>query len=188
MTSPPEPAELRVVVLLSGGADSVAMLYEIAERHPVACLSVDYGQPHREEIDHAARHAVAVGAPHLVLGVPSIEGVGDANVYPGRNGVLLALAASHALSIGAGAVAIGCNRDDWQDYLDCRPVYLHGWSGLLHQLDLILLHPNLHRTKQQVVKNALDHGWPVEDTRSCYQSGNPCGECPACRLRTAAGL
>src|SRR5688572_19272604 len=57
------------VVLLSGGLDSATTLAIARERgFACHCLSVDYGQRHRAELDAAVRVAEALGAAeHRVL-------------------------------------------------------------------------------------------------------------------------
>ncbi|HEX6005696.1 MAG TPA: 7-cyano-7-deazaguanine synthase, partial [Burkholderiales bacterium] len=59
----------RAVVLLSGGLDSATIL-AIARNHGYEChcLTIDYGQRHRSELDAAARVAAALGATaHRVI-------------------------------------------------------------------------------------------------------------------------
>ena len=56
-------AEPAAVVLLSGGLDSaVTLAVARAEGFACHCLSVDYGQRHRAELDAAGRVAAALGA------------------------------------------------------------------------------------------------------------------------------
>ena len=51
------------VVLLSGGLDSATTLAMArAAGHDCHCLSIDYGQRHRSELDAAVRVAKALGA------------------------------------------------------------------------------------------------------------------------------
>ena len=58
MTSSP-----RAVILLSGGLDSATTLAIAREQgYDCFCLSFDYGQKHRAELDAARRIAAALGA------------------------------------------------------------------------------------------------------------------------------
>jgi 7-cyano-7-deazaguanine synthase len=59
----------RVLVLLSGGMDSVTALYDAHLRHDVVLtVSFDYGSKHNlREIPFAAYHAENLGVPTLKL-------------------------------------------------------------------------------------------------------------------------
>ena len=60
---------MKVVVLCSGGMDSVTALHWARKEHDVsAVLSFDYGAKHNHrELPMAAHHARLVGAPHTVV-------------------------------------------------------------------------------------------------------------------------
>ena len=176
-----------MVALFSGGLDSTALVYSLLhDGMTVHGLGVDYGQPHVDELRYATWTAERLGVPYRVIDAPAMRGVGVENVYPGRNGMLIALASAYALAVGAQAVAIGCNADDAADYLDCRPAYLDAWQPVLAFHGLTLLHPFTSTRKAHIVDNARAMGWPVELSRSCYFAGEPCGACPACVLREKA--
>lgn len=188
------------VVLLSGGLDSAVCL--ALEAKQVDCLTVDYGQRHRKEIDAAANLADMYGARHTVIeldprlfqgsaltgGRPIPTGhaeTPDATYVPARNTVLLALAAAYSESIGSRRIVIGANADDAGAYPDCGRKYLELFRDLL--LAGTVGHvwvqaPLLGKTKSEVRQMAAGLGVPVELTWSCY-AGNetPCGVCGACQ-------
>jgi 7-cyano-7-deazaguanine synthase len=144
------------VVLLSGGLDSATVLAmaraEGAECH---CLSVDYGQRHRCELEAARAVGVSLGAAsHRVVGldlrtiggsaltdeidvprVPAGE-PGGAEIgaqipmtyVPARNMVFLALAIGLAEVVGAGEVHVGVNAVDYSGYPDCRPEFIEAMA------------------------------------------------------------
>ena len=66
---------MNVVVLCSGGMDSVTALHWAEENHTVAgALSFDYGAKHNErEIPFAVEHAAALGVHHQVIALPFID-------------------------------------------------------------------------------------------------------------------
>jgi len=103
-------------VLLSGGVDSATCVSEAVHNHSrrnVRCVSIDYGQRHITEINHAKQIAEYYGRPHEILkvempktmltspeiGVPQVSydelphGVSPTYV-PFRNGLMLATLAS----------------------------------------------------------------------------------------------
>ncbi len=145
----------RAVVLLSGGLDSSTCL-AVARRdgHEAHCLSVDYGQRHKGELNRARAVARALGAAgHQVvkvdlstfggsaltdaaIAVPKGRSAkamaGDIPVtyVPARNTVMLALALAHAEVIGAEAIYVGVNAIDYSGYPDCRPEFLRAFERL----------------------------------------------------------
>ena len=186
------------VILLSGGLDSAVALVgalRMLRRGPDGevtadpfdlALSVDYGQPHRSEIDAARRLAARAGVAHEVVSVdfpvaPDCGLLGghdltaSASVVPGRNVLFVALAAMR----GATEVVLGCNADDQEDYIDCRPEVL-GMAGLACGVSVSL--PLLSMTKIEIVERAEKLGIASGDTVSCYR-GTDCGQCAACKLR-----
>lgn len=145
----------RAVVLLSGGVDSTTCLAVArAAGFEAHCLSVDYGQRHREELGRARRLALALGAAgHKVVKVDLSAFGGSAltdgkiavpkgrsparmardipvTYVPARNTVFLALALAHAETIDAEDVYVGVNAIDYSGYPDCRPAFLRAFERL----------------------------------------------------------
>jgi 7-cyano-7-deazaguanine synthase len=117
---------MRVLVLLSGGLDSAFMLHHLSSDCGCEAVSFDYGQPHLVEIDRAKRLAAEWGVPHRVVQLPPMPKVDDV-IFAGRNLALVSVAVSIAAAEGFGAVAIGCNRSDWNRFPDCRPQF---WGAI----------------------------------------------------------
>ena len=148
------PSDSPAIVLLSGGLDSATCL-AIARAQGFAphCVSFDYGQRHRFELDAAAQLATALGAashrtvtidPQAFAGsalttgpavpkhapndevAPTIPGT----YVPARNLVLLAYATGRAEVLGAADVFIGVNAVDYSGYPDCRPEFLAAFEQM----------------------------------------------------------
>ncbi|MDR1710097.1 MAG: 7-cyano-7-deazaguanine synthase QueC, partial [Candidatus Accumulibacter sp.] len=151
MNAPFSPAQRRAVVLLSGGLDSATTLAIAREAGFVChCLSLDYGQRHRVEIEAAGRVARALGAAeHRVVRLdlaafggsaltdPAIAvptaGVGEGipvTYVPARNTVMLALALAWAETLAARDIYIGVNAVDYSGYPDCRPEFVAAFERL----------------------------------------------------------
>jgi 7-cyano-7-deazaguanine synthase len=66
---------MKVVVLCSGGMDSVTALYWARREHEVvAAVSFDYGSKHNHrEIPFAAEHARALGIRHEIIALDFVE-------------------------------------------------------------------------------------------------------------------
>jgi len=142
------------VVLLSGGLDSATCLAMARESgFRCHCLSVDYGQRHRQELAAAARVARSLGAAaHLVmpldmrpmggsaltadLAVPKGRQPGEMSqgipvtYVPARNTIFLSLALAWAETLGAGDLFIGVNAVDYSGYPDCRPEFITAFERL----------------------------------------------------------
>jgi 7-cyano-7-deazaguanine synthase len=168
------------------------------------CLSVDYGQRHRVELEAAARVAESLGAvSHRILtldlraiggsaltaeiDVPHGEEPGHGGVpityVPARNTVLLALLLGHAEVIGAVDLFIGANAVDYSGYPDCRPAFLEAFeqladlatvAGSEHGARFRVHAPLLELSKAEIIRRGVSLGIDYGITHSCYDP-NPGG-------------
>ena len=68
MTKPTQSQRPRAVILLSGGLDSATTLAIARDAgYDCYCLSLDYGQRHRVELDAAVRVAKALRRPRTTF-------------------------------------------------------------------------------------------------------------------------
>lgn len=191
---------MKSVVLLSGGIDSATCLWIARSRGPVTALTVDYGQ-HAAEMERkisvslcamsntSHRHIDVKGISELSSS--AITGSGDASVavnaiVPGRNALLVSVAASFAAKVGADTVWIGCNKTDADNFPDCTEDFLSKlneavWAGY----KIKLMYPLALLSKKQVVAKAKELWVPLGTTSSCYY-GTACGDCSACKIRKEA--
>lgn len=196
---------MKVVVLLSGGIDSAVLLTDRVSRGD-DCLAVtfDYGQTHSREVDAAKKIAAYLNVPWrmvpFLLGGSALTGDGeipdghaetvDATYVPGRNLVMIALAAHFAERFGAAAVLLGANSDDAAGYPDCRPQFITAMDqavSLGTARGISVAAPYAALTKAQVVALGLEFEAPLQFTWSCYRGGErPCGRCGACESREQA--
>lgn len=113
-----------------------------------------------------------------------------ATVVPNRNMVLLAIAASWALSLGAERVAYAAHGGDHAIYPDCRPEFAVAMDVVFGVCDwkaLSLYAPFLDATKADLVKLGAQLAVPFELTWSCYAGGEKhCGRCGTCVERREA--
>lgn len=196
------------IVLLSGGIDSsVALAHKVQSGSEVIAVSFDYGQTHRgQELSAARRIAKRYEVEHRIVGLASafipsaLTGYGeipsghadspDATLVPGRNMVMIGVGASIAQACQASSVVIGCNRDDWNGYPDCRPEFIrYMWEATQVATEgaVSLQAPFLTMSKSQVVQQGRKMGVPLGITWSCYRGGDsPCRRCGACESRDGA--
>lgn len=201
------------VVLLSGGMDSTVALSWALSKGPVAAaLSVDYGQRHSKEIEHAANVAAAAGVKHLVLDMrswgslltgsaltdSSVE-VPDGHyaepsmavtVVPNRNATMLMAAVGVADSLGAGAVVAAVHGGDHHVYADCRPEFIEAASeaaSLGTDGKVVIEAPFVNISKTDIARLGRIYAAPLELSWSCYKGGElQCGTCGTCVERREA--
>jgi 7-cyano-7-deazaguanine synthase len=168
-----------IMLLLSGGLDSTLCL---ARYGAAQAVGFDYGQPHRVELEHAAKIAAHYGVPFSVHQLPHMPRVNDV-VFAGRNAVMLASAAALAQAAGIDKLVIGCNFSDAQRFPDCRPAFIKSMSEALKAAYGVSVHaPLLTTSKAQIVAEAKARGLP--ETWTCYAptpAGERCGECYSCK-------
>jgi 7-cyano-7-deazaguanine synthase len=191
----PRPA----AVLLSGGLDSATVLaIALSEGYQCHCLTVDYGQRHRIELEAARRVADELGAVshrvvHIDLGaiggssltddieVPKDRNLATAEIpstyVPARNTVLLALLLGLAEVINAQDLFIGANAVDYSGYPDCRPEFLGAFETLARVATVagaergvhFRIHaPLLHLSKAEIIRRGAALGLDYSLTHSCY--------------------
>ena len=204
----------KAVILLSGGLDSATTL-AMARRDGYACycLSLDYGQRHRAELDAAAQLAQALGAVEqrvmqldlaafggsaltdASLTLPTAASTGIPITYvPARNTILLSLALAWAEVLNARAIFIGANAVDYSGYPDCRPAFIKAFEKMANLATKAAVegaHCHIHTplidlSKAQIIQQGHALGVDYGLTVSCYQAdatGRACGQCDSCRLR-----
>jgi 7-cyano-7-deazaguanine synthase len=197
------------VVLLSGGLDSATTL-AIArnEGYDCHCLSVDYGQRHRIELDAARRLAAALGAvEHRVIALDLTAFGGsaltDASIavpvagvspgipvtyVPARNTIFLSLALAYSEVRGADAIYFGANAVDYSGYPDCRPEYMRAFEALASLATkaavggrkLTLQTPIIALSKADIIRRGVALGVDYGETISCYQPTVDARACGVC--------
>ena len=197
------------MVTLSGGADSTICLHWALHRfETVRAISFDYGQRHIVELECAAQIARRAGVGHDIIPVDSFKALGGnalvgsdqpilaagegqlPNTFvPGRNLILLTLAAARAYTFGICDLVTGACQTDYSGYPDCRESTL---KALAEAISLGMdrkfrIHaPLMALTKAQSILLARDLGvleW-LKYTHTCYEGRRPpCGSCPSCLLR-----
>jgi 7-cyano-7-deazaguanine synthase len=205
----------KVVVLVSGGMDSIAALYDARSTHEVvSALSFNYGSKHNLcEIPFARRHCEALGIDHRVIPLAFInecftshllasggeipdghyeEETMKQTVVPFRNGIMLAIAAGYAESLGAEGLVIAAHAGDHAIYPDCREGFMEAMDAAMRQgtyAGVRLLRPFIHFTKAQIARRGHELGVDFAQTWSCYKGGDRhCGTCGTCVERREAFL
>lgn len=203
----------KVIVLLSGGMDSVTALYHAVENYEVISgLSFDYGAKHNDkEIPFAKWHCERFNIPHQIVEAKFIGDlftssllIGDEKipeghyedevmkktVVPFRNGIMLSIACGYAESIGAAGVLIAAHSGDHAIYPDCRNNFMESMGeamrlGTYEGIELIA--PFIKIDKTEIARIGNSFGLDFAQTWSCYKGHDlHCGLCGTCIERKEA--
>lgn len=199
------------ILILSGGVDSVTMLYDYQDQIALA-VSFDYGSNHNaREIPFAKLHCERLGIPHMVIPLSFMaehfkssllegsEAIPEGNydddnmkstVVPFRNGIMLSIAVGLAESRGLKHVMMANHGGDHAIYPDCRPEFVDAFSEAARTgtyEGVTLLSPYTNLTKADIVRRGKALNIDYSETWSCYKGGDKhCGLCGTCRERREA--
>lgn len=205
------------LIVLSGGMDSVTMLYEYADSIALA-VNFNYGANHNAREAECARYncrklgielveidlafmdqyfesSLLSGADAIPSGHYEDENM-RSTVVPFRNGIMLSVAAGLAESRGLKAVMIANHGGDHAIYPDCRPGFVKAMGraiaeGTYEGIDLRAPYTDI--SKADIARRGARLGVDYSHTYSCYRGGeHHCGTCGTCVERRealdAAGL
>ncbi len=201
------------VIILSGGMDSVTLLYDQQARIALA-VSFDYGSNHNaREIPFARLHCERLGIKHIVIPLDFmttyfksslLEGAeaipeghyADENmkstVVPFRNGIMLSIAVGIAESNDLKYVMMANHSGDHSIYPDCTPQFVSAFDQVAKAgtfVNIGLLSPFTNWTKTDIARRGKELGIDYAETWSCYKGEEKhCGKCGTCVERKEALL
>jgi len=198
------------VVLLSGGLDSCVTLAAAQTAHKrVRAILIAYGQTHARELQ-AARKILSyypnVRFSSFVLDMTALDSALTDPAYsddritrasveeklppsfvPGRNLMMLSLAAGVAYGMNSKYIYGGWNAVDYSGYPDCRPKFLGLMESAIQEgvhSSLEIVTPLVLLSKDQIIRWGMELKAPLHLTWSCYTGGaTPCGHCASCDIR-----
>ena len=203
---------MKALIILSGGLDSTTLLYDIVSRgYEVKAISFDYNQKHNREIYYAIETCLMLKVPHQVYNLEVLNSLAPSSitrceievpkghyaasnmkstVVPNRNMVLIALAASYAISRGINTILYGAHSGDHAIYPDCRPEFVEAMKSVLKLCDYTSIEleaPYLNLTKGDILRIGLRLGVDYSKTWTCYNGRElACGKCGSCVERLEA--
>lgn len=171
-----------VVVLLSGGLDSTAVLaFYLRERFEVRPLFVDFGQPARkQELRAASTVCKHYGVALSIMNVksPVVFSLGE---IPGRNAFLVSSAVL-VFGLRPGIIAIGIH--EGAPYYDCTEGFLKSMQTIVDGYAagrIKVAAPFLRWGKHLIWEFCKKARVPVYATYSCEKGKvRPCGKCLSC--------
>lgn len=198
----------KVIVLLSGGLDSVTTLaVAISKGYEIVALTFDYGQRHKCEISSAKEIASKYGINHRILkldlaqfgqsaltaDIPVPKGEFCAKripvtYVPARNTIFLSYALALAEVENADFIYIGVNALDYSGYPDCRPEYIEKFQELANLATkravdgkpVTIEAPLINMTKAEVIRAGVDLKVDYSKTISCYDPDSDGAACGEC--------
>ena len=200
-----------ILMVLSGGMDSVTMLHEYADEIDMA-VNFSYGSNHNmRELECARFHCRQLGIELVEIDLSFIgkyfhssllEGAdavpdGDydfdnmkSTVVPFRNGIMLAAAAGLAESHGLDCVMIANHAGDHAIYPDCRGSFIDAMARAIAEgtyEGISLKAPYTYLNKADIALRGKRLGIDYTTTYSCYKGlEHHCGRCGTCLERRQA--
>lgn len=211
-----------IVLLSGGidSSTCLALMVDKYSNSEVMALNVYYGQKHAREIKAARDIANYYGVEIMEIDLAEIFSKSDCSLLknsgkliphesyadqlkehnghpvdtyvPFRNGLMLAAAASVAVSVGADEISYGAHADDaaGNAYPDCSDKFTTFMAQAIYTgtgNKIRVNAPFVLCNKAGVVSLGLALKVPYELTWSCYEGGEkPCGVCGTCRDRKKA--
>lgn len=199
------------LIILSGGMDSVTLLYDKKDEIAVA-VTFDYGSNHnKREEEFAKYHCGKLGIEHIIIPLTFIhdyfkssllEGASaipdghyedetmKSTVVPFRNGIMLSVACGLAESRELEKVLIANHFGDHAIYPDCRKGFIDAISEAMRNgtyKGITIDAPYTTITKTDIAKIGKSLGIDYSKTYSCYKGGEKhCGKCGTCVERKEA--
>jgi 7-cyano-7-deazaguanine synthase len=208
----------KAVIVFSGGQDSTTcLIHALPLYDEIHCITFDYGQRHRAEIEVAQQLSKELGVTvHKLLDttllnelaissltrdnipVPGVGSSGESlpsTFVPGRNILFLTLASIYAYQVQAQTVITGVSETECSGYPDCRDDFVKSLNNAIELgMDYTLhIETPLMRLNKAETWALADHHKQMDlvryQTLSCYNGikGSGCYNCDACHLR-AKGL
>jgi len=200
---------MKIIHIISGGMDSVTLLYDLIKQgHEVKCLSFNYGQRHKKELESAHLTCAKLNVQHDVIDITSVTSfisnsalTGDVDVpqghyeeenmkltvVPSRNTIMLSIANGYAVNIEYDAVSTAVHAGDHAIYPDCRPIFIDRLQKVFEINNfkpVQLLAPYLNIDKAGIVKKGLELGVDYNLSWTCYRGHDiACGKCGSCQER-----
>ena len=204
---------MKVVHIISGGIDSTTLLYELLlEQHQVECITFNYGQKHKKEIEMAKKTCKKLNVNQKIVNITTLlpllnsaltskqieipeghykDSTMKLTVVPNRNMIFSSIAIEYAVSLDYDAISLGVHAGDHTIYPDCRPEFidaLQNVANVSNYKKITILRPYLFLDKIDIVKRGI-HLLNVDYslTWTCYKGKEkPCQKCGSCIERIEA--
>ncbi|ANZ22667.1 7-cyano-7-deazaguanine synthase [Buchnera aphidicola (Diuraphis noxia)] len=204
----------KALMILSGGQDSTTCLaYYTRIYQEIHCITFDYNQLHKSEINAALIIAKKLGIKHHnILNLKFLQKISissltnkEISVYnnhpldnsfpstfvPGRNILFLTLSSIYAYTNKITSVILGVNEIDFSGYPDCKNEFIKSMNHVIRigmNYNISFMTPLINLNKSEIWAlsdycNIIDV--ILTDTVTCYNGikGRGCSKCQACIIR-----
>jgi 7-cyano-7-deazaguanine synthase len=200
-----------VAILHSGGLDSTALLGWILSSGDIPfIINIDYGAANniaeRRAVGNIIRwyedrafniRDVALEISNSVMFAEQVSkempdatfdemGEDNQTIFPGRNALLISMAASAALARNINVLVAGmASHDQEANFPDCSETFISAMRETLAEgYGLRFRTPFWIRSRAEVIRASYEHKVPLHLSYSCYRGGpTHCGKCPTCYSR-----
>ena len=177
------------LILFSGGLDSTAMLmFAIEQNINATLLHIQYEHPAAQKELQAVQkiaqnfgdqmtlhlHKIEISAETMFIGA----GAKGSRFVKGRNLLFVSAAYNLTNKFDCNEIWLGCTKNDFEDYDDCRPDFIFKVNQILNDVELIA--PFIQLTRSEIIEQNNVERF---DTWSCYEptdDSHPCGACNSC--------
>lgn len=193
---------MKIICLVSGGVDSSLLLYMLKkDGNDIFPLYVDYGHKSAKmEIRSYLKICKQLKIQSCIikckdLGRISLSGLTNEKLspittpfVPGRNLLLLVIAAMYAYSKNAKIIATGfLNNPVFPDQSKKFVLETEKLLRLSFNYKVKVITPFIKLDKRAIIGLAKKHDFPLKLTYSCHSGRmKPCGVCTACKERRLA--
>jgi 7-cyano-7-deazaguanine synthase len=192
-----EKNKLKAIVVLSGGLDSTTALYWSLQNYEVvACISFNYNQKHKIELEYAKKTCEKLKIKHYIQDINILDSrsclttddsvpeghYADENmnktVVNNRNSIMFSLATSLCIDLEADRLVVGIHAGDHFIYPDCRTDFIVNFNntmrlanqGFLSE-EFKIIAPFVEMSKTDIAELALLSGIDESTTYSDYEGG-----------------
>lgn len=178
---------------------------------PIEAISFDYNQKHAKELKCAIETCKKLDIKHKIVDLSALNDLAPSSltrkdqevphghyaaesmkqtIVPNRNMVMISLAVSYAISIGADELYYGAHAGDHEIYPDCRPRFVQALRQAIALCDnhiVNLCAPYSFKTKGDIARIGKKLNVDYSLTWTCYEGKEKaCGKCGSCVERLEA--
>lgn len=190
-------------IALAQGRTLTALSFDYGQRHRYELEAAREVASALGILDHRVVQLglSSIGGSALTADLPvPKDALGQAGIpvtyVPARNTVFLSVGLGLCEVVGAFELYFGANALDYSGYPDCRPEFIAAFEAMANlatkvgvEGNRLRIHaPLIELSKAQIVQLGTSLGVDYGLTVSCYKAtddGLACGQCDACRLRSA---
>lgn len=183
----------KILILLSGGADSTTLLIDVLSALPpknIEAISFYYDTKRKKCVQFAKKTCKKFKISHKIFDYRILSKLTNGNIVSGRNMFFLVAATLYAKQNGFNKILIGLAKDDFSCYNDCKKEFVDMLNKLLPfatEFNVEIIAPYIDKDKVEIWQIADNLGYldyVYKNSYSCWKNkGKPCNKCYSCKQR-----